>query len=227
MRRHGTLRAGAQADAGQERLGGVFAEVEHGEAGGPELPGVVHLADHAIGRAQSPGADAGIHGNATLDQLELVAHQVAELHVADGVVHGADEVQVAGLDPGHPVLSHRFAAVRIAAEHGGRDLDTRLDLLGLARDGLVTATPEDGKAVFSLTDEGRTLLSPGMCAGFKAGTGNGHRLVNETSQEVVYLEVGDRSPGDEGQYPDDDIKAVLMDGKWSFQRKDGTPYVER
>ena len=28
----------------------------------------------------------------------------------------------------------------------------------LARDGLVTATPEDGKAVFSLTDEGRTLV---------------------------------------------------------------------
>src|SRR6185369_716003 len=24
------------------------------------------------------------------------------------------------------------------------------------------------------TDEGRTRLSPGMCAGFKAGTGNGH-----------------------------------------------------
>ncbi len=77
------------------------------------------------------------------------------------------------------------------------------------------------------TDEGRTLLSPGMCAGFKAGTGNGHRLINETSQEVVYLEVGDRSPEDAGHYPDDDIKAVLMDGKWSFQRKDGTPYVER
>jgi DNA-binding PadR family transcriptional regulator len=29
----------------------------------------------------------------------------------------------------------------------------------LARDGLVTATPEDGKAVFSLTDEGRTLVA--------------------------------------------------------------------
>ena len=25
------------------------------------------------------------------------------------------------------------------------------------------------------TDEGRARLSPGMCAGFKAGTGNGHR----------------------------------------------------
>ena len=36
------------------------------------------------------------------------------------------------------------------------------------------------------TDEGRTQLSPGMCAGFKAGTGNGHRLINETTGEVVY-----------------------------------------
>jgi uncharacterized cupin superfamily protein len=32
-----------------------------------------------------------------------------------------------------------------------------------------------------------------MCAGFKVGTGNAHRLINETSEEVVYLEVGDRS----------------------------------
>jgi uncharacterized cupin superfamily protein len=63
-----------------------------------------------------------------------------------------------------------------------------------------------------------------MCAGFKAGTGNGHRLINETTEEVVYLEVGDRSPGDEGSYPDDDLKAVLADGKWNFTRKDGIPY---
>jgi len=74
------------------------------------------------------------------------------------------------------------------------------------------------------TDEGRTRLSPGMCAGFKAGTGNGHRLVNETSETVVYLEVGDRSLGDEVIYPDDDLKAVLLDGQWTFQHKEGTPY---
>ena len=48
------------------------------------------------------------------------------------------------------------------------------------------------------TDEGRTRLSPGMCAGFKAGTGNGHCLINETQADVLYLEVGDRTPGDEG-----------------------------
>ena len=74
------------------------------------------------------------------------------------------------------------------------------------------------------TDEGRTQLSPGMCAGFKAGSGNGHHLINETSQNVVYLEVGDRTPGDEGSYPDDDLKALLQDGKWKFVHKDGTPY---
>jgi uncharacterized cupin superfamily protein len=76
------------------------------------------------------------------------------------------------------------------------------------------------------TDEGRTQLSPGMCAGFKAGTGNGHRLINETAEEVVYLEVGDRTPGDEGSYPDDDLKALLVEGKWKFVHKDGEPYVQ-
>jgi uncharacterized cupin superfamily protein len=75
-----------------------------------------------------------------------------------------------------------------------------------------------------VTDEGRTRLSPGMCAGFKAGTGNGHHLVNETAEDVVYLEAGDRTPGDEGSYPDDDLKAKLVDGKWTFVHKDGRPY---
>jgi uncharacterized cupin superfamily protein len=74
------------------------------------------------------------------------------------------------------------------------------------------------------TDEGRTRLSPGICAGFRAGTGNGHCLINETREDVVYLEVGDRTEGDEGSYPDDDLKALLVDGKWKFVHKDGSPY---
>ena len=74
------------------------------------------------------------------------------------------------------------------------------------------------------TDEGRTRLSPGMCAGFKAGTGNGHRLINDTGEEVVYLEVGDRTPGDEGSYPDDDLQAALVEVKWKFVHKNGAPY---
>lgn len=75
------------------------------------------------------------------------------------------------------------------------------------------------------TDDGHTPLAPGMCAGFKAGTGNAHRLVNETTEDVVYLEVGDRTPGDEAVYPDDDLKAAFVEGKWTFAHKDGTPYV--
>ena len=74
------------------------------------------------------------------------------------------------------------------------------------------------------TDAGRTRLSPGMCAGFRAGTGDAHHLLNETHEEVVYLEVGDRTAGDEGSYPDDDIGAMLVEGKWTFTHKDGTPY---
>jgi uncharacterized cupin superfamily protein len=75
-----------------------------------------------------------------------------------------------------------------------------------------------------LTDEGATPLSPGMCAGFKAGTGNGHCLVNETADEVVYLEVGDRSEGDEASYPEDDLKALRVDGSWVFVHRNGEPY---
>jgi uncharacterized cupin superfamily protein len=74
------------------------------------------------------------------------------------------------------------------------------------------------------TDAGKMALAPGMCAGFKAGTGDGHRLINETSDDVVYLEVGDRAPGDAVSYPDDDLRADLVDGKWRYGRKDGTPY---
>jgi uncharacterized cupin superfamily protein len=82
----------------------------------------------------------------------------------------------------------------------------------------------EGRPVL-VTNAGETQLSPGMCAGFRAGSGDAHHLRNATSTDVVYLEAGDRTPGDAGSYPDDDICAVLgADGKWKFTRKDGTPY---
>ena len=63
-----------------------------------------------------------------------------------------------------------------------------------------------------------------MCAGFPHGTGNGHHLVNETDEDAVYLEVGDRTPGDGATYPDVDLRCELAeDGHWVFTRKDGTP----
>lgn len=75
-----------------------------------------------------------------------------------------------------------------------------------------------------ITDEGRTPLAPGMCAGFRAGSGNAHHLVNESERDVVYLEIGDRTPGESATYPDDDLALVTVEGKYRYTRKDGTPY---
>ena len=75
-----------------------------------------------------------------------------------------------------------------------------------------------------ITDAGETLLEPGMCAGFKAGNGDGHHLVNRSRQDVLYLEIGDRTPGDSATYPDDDMQAVHGTDGWRFLHKDGTPY---
>ncbi|HEX2842457.1 cupin domain-containing protein [Hyphomicrobium sp.] len=75
-----------------------------------------------------------------------------------------------------------------------------------------------------ITDAGDVQLRPGMCAGFPA-KGVAHHLVNRTDTNVVYLEIGDRTEGDEGTYPNDDLKAALgPDGKWTFTHKDGRPY---
>jgi uncharacterized cupin superfamily protein len=75
-----------------------------------------------------------------------------------------------------------------------------------------------------VTDEGEMELGPGMCAGFPA-QGIAHHLINRTEKDVVYLEIGDRTKGDEGSYPNDDIKASMgADGQWIFTHKDGRPY---
>jgi uncharacterized cupin superfamily protein len=75
-----------------------------------------------------------------------------------------------------------------------------------------------------ITNAGERQMKPGDCAGFKCGTGDAHHLVNRGTSDVVYLEIGDRTPGDTVVYPDDDIEAGLHDGAWRFQHKDGRPY---
>lgn len=75
-----------------------------------------------------------------------------------------------------------------------------------------------------VTETDEAELGPGMCAGFPA-MGAAHQLVNRTQADVVYLEIGDRTAGDSGTYPKDDLAASLgPDGKWVFTHKDGRPY---
>lgn len=69
------------------------------------------------------------------------------------------------------------------------------------------------------------VLDPGDCVGFKAGAGVAHQLVNRSAALVGYLEIGDRTVGDEVSYPHDDLKAVQSaGGVWVFRHKNDVPY---
>lgn len=74
-------------------------------------------------------------------------------------------------------------------------------------------------------DNNESTISEGECIGFKAGTGSGHRLINRSNKPVVYLEIGERSPGDKVVYPNNDLRAAFSEsGSWEFTHKDGRPY---
>jgi uncharacterized cupin superfamily protein len=80
----------------------------------------------------------------------------------------------------------------------------------------------EGEATL-VTDAGAQVLKAGQCAGFPAGKADGHHLVNRSARDVVYLEIGDRSPGDASSYPDDDLHAVLA-MTYKMTKKDGSSY---
>ncbi len=75
-----------------------------------------------------------------------------------------------------------------------------------------------------VTDAGEQVLIAGMVAGFPAGTGDGHHLVNKSDRDAFYLEVGDRTSGDDVDYPDIDMLVRWIDGEEKYVHKDGTPY---
>jgi uncharacterized cupin superfamily protein len=82
----------------------------------------------------------------------------------------------------------------------------------------------EGEVVL-VTDAGEQLLRAGCCAGFPAGSGDGHQLVNRSDRPAVYLEVGTRDDdADEVHYPDVDMHYDPRVRRGAFTRKDGTPY---
>ncbi|MET0526921.1 MAG: cupin domain-containing protein [Microvirga sp.] len=80
----------------------------------------------------------------------------------------------------------------------------------------------EGEAVL-VTGDVETVLTSGMCAGFKAD-GVSHHLENRSDAPVLYLEIGDRTKGDTATYPADDLAAVAGPNGWVFHHKDGSPY---
>lgn len=82
----------------------------------------------------------------------------------------------------------------------------------------------EGEATLLLDNEPHAMKA-GDCYGFKAGDGVAHQLVNRSDTPLRYLEIGDRSEGDEVEYPFDDLKVEARPGGgWLFSHKDGTPY---
>jgi uncharacterized cupin superfamily protein len=75
------------------------------------------------------------------------------------------------------------------------------------------------------TDEGEQILRAGMCAGFPAGSRNGHQFVNRSDRPARYLEISNHDPDDIAEYPDVDLAySTASDGSPKFSHKDGSSY---
>jgi uncharacterized cupin superfamily protein len=134
----------------------------------------------------------------------------------------------------------------LIAKIGAREKRTLGDIFGLANFGVnITRLPPGAASALRhahekqdefvyivqgactlVTDAGETAMTAGMCAGFPAGTGDAHHLVNRGDADCVYLEVGDRTLFERVTYPDDDLDIRPgPDGKSVYFRKDGTPVL--
>jgi uncharacterized cupin superfamily protein len=115
------------------------------------------------------------------------------------------------------------------------------DALGLTRIGINQTTLPPGKEssmahwhtredefVYVLSGEvvlrsarGEQRLSAGMCAGFPAGTQDGHQLINRSDRPAVYLEISNRDSADSVCYTDPEVDLVVENGRMT--RRDGSP----
>jgi uncharacterized cupin superfamily protein len=72
-------------------------------------------------------------------------------------------------------------------------------------------------------NDGETVLKPGDAAGFKAGSGIAHCLINRTTRDAVYLEVGTRAKNERVHYPDVDFMMERDETSRRYFRKSGEP----
>ncbi|HEY3641181.1 MAG TPA: cupin domain-containing protein [Xanthobacteraceae bacterium] len=73
-------------------------------------------------------------------------------------------------------------------------------------------------------NDGESVLAAGDAAGFKAGVANGHCLINRSTRDAVYLEIGTRSQRDEVDYPEIDLRCRKDENGVSYVHKSGEPY---
>jgi uncharacterized cupin superfamily protein len=84
----------------------------------------------------------------------------------------------------------------------------------------------DGELVL-LENDGETVLKAGDAAGWKAGTDNGHCLINRSQRDALYLEIGTRKVHDRVDYPDIDMLNIKDEKGARFTHRSGEPYPPR
>jgi uncharacterized cupin superfamily protein len=81
----------------------------------------------------------------------------------------------------------------------------------------------DGEVVLC-EDEGETVLRQGDAAAWKAGAPNGHRMINRSDRDAVFIEVGTRATADRAYYSDIDMMVVRDEKGARYTKKNGEPY---
>lgn len=143
-----------------------------------------------------------------------------------------------------PVKSGSFYPAPFKAEHEGRHKQALGDAVGLTQFGVNIARIEPGQSsalrhwheqedefIYMLEGElvliengGEVVLRPGDAAGFKAGSGNAHKLANRGTGDAVYFEVGTRAKSERVHYPDADLVMERDGDDRRYTHKNGEPY---
>jgi uncharacterized cupin superfamily protein len=144
-----------------------------------------------------------------------------------------------------PVKSGTFYPAEFQAECRGRYKQALGDAVGLTQFGVNITRVSPGFAsalrhyheqedefiymlegeLVLIENDGETVLKPGDAAGFKAGSGNAHRLVNRSKSDAVYVEVGTRAPAERVHYPDDDLFMERDEKGRRYLHKSGEAYT--
>jgi uncharacterized cupin superfamily protein len=143
-----------------------------------------------------------------------------------------------------PVKSGTFYPAEFQAECLGRHKQAIGDVIGLTQFGVNITRISPGSAsalrhwheqedefIYMLEGElvlaengGEVVLKAGDAAGFKAGSGNAHRLINRSNRDAVYFEVGTRAKSEKVHYPDVDLVMERDEKSRRYLHRSGEPY---
>jgi len=143
-----------------------------------------------------------------------------------------------------PVKSGTFYPAEFQAECKGRHKQALGDVVGLTQFGVNITRIEPGQMsalrhwheqedefIYILEGElvlaendGEVVLKVGDAAGFKAGSGIAHKLINRSDRDAVYFEVGTRAATERVHYPDVDLVMERDQKGRRYLHRNGEPY---